>query len=251
MTRPRLLDLYCGWGGAGVGYERAGFDVLGIDIQRCRPPFPFIQADALEPPVDLRAFDVIHASPPCQHYSIMRNLPWLSGRDYPALIQPTRDMLVASGVPWIIENVAGAATHRCEMCTVPMGTAFPAISICGLAMGLPTYRHRWFESNVALWNIPHQRHPETIFPGGNLNRRYAGSDGMTGGYVGSEGKSIVALLGHTSGFGGKSAREAVGLEWMSRDQATQAIPPAYTQFIGEQLLSVIDGMTGDQAAMQL
>lgn len=234
----RLLDLFCGAGGAAVGYNRAGFDeIVGVDIApQPRYPFEFVQADALDYMGLVGTFleghyDAIHASPPCQHYSIMRNLPWLKGRDYPALIGPVREHLVKIGLPWVIENVAGAATHTCEECTEPMGSRYPAITICGLSVGLPTYRHRLFESNVLMMAPSHPPHPEVLWSGMHLNARYSGSEGMTGG--------IVSLVGHTKGGAVKSAREAVGLEWMKRDEATQAIPPAYTQYIGEQLIAAM------------
>ena len=102
---PRLLDLFCGAGGAAVGYHRAGFtEIVGVDIKpQPRYPFTFIQADAMTYPLD--GFDAIHASPPCQGYSIMKNLPWLRHRVYPLLILPTRERLAASGGPYMIQKL--------------------------------------------------------------------------------------------------------------------------------------------------
>lgn len=103
MSKPRLLDLFCGAGGAGMGYHLAGFEVVGVDdVAQPHYPFEFHLADAMT--FDLAGFDVIHASPPCQGYSRMRHLPWLAGKTYPLLIDPTRQRLQASGVPWVIEK---------------------------------------------------------------------------------------------------------------------------------------------------
>src|SRR3990167_2895583 len=107
----KLLDLFCGAGGAAVGYHQAGFDtIVGVDIKPQKHyPFTFVEADALEYLAEHgHEFDAIHASPPCQGYSIMRNLPWLRDKDYPLLIEPIRERLIAAAVPYIIENVAGA-----------------------------------------------------------------------------------------------------------------------------------------------
>jgi DNA (cytosine-5)-methyltransferase 1 len=114
----RLLDLFCGAGGAAMGYFQAGFaDILGIDISpQPRYPFKFIQADALNPPVNLRDFDLIHASPPCQRFMRARSfnqsrhsIDWL---DYPDLLTPCREILISSGVPYVIENVPGTPTRN-------------------------------------------------------------------------------------------------------------------------------------------
>src|SRR3990172_3289585 len=108
---PRLLDLFCGAGGTAMGYSLAGFtDIVGVDIvPQPRYPFELVQADALEYLAEHgHEFDAIHASPPCQGYSIMNNLPWLRGREYPLLILPTIDLLRQTGKPYILENVMGA-----------------------------------------------------------------------------------------------------------------------------------------------
>src|SRR3989304_5094805 len=105
--KPKLLDLFCGAGGAAMGYHRAGFDVVGVDIKpQPHYPFEFHQADAMTWPLD--GFDAIHASPPCPGSSRLRRLPWLKGREWPLLIPGVRRRLVAAGVPWVIENVMDA-----------------------------------------------------------------------------------------------------------------------------------------------
>src|SRR3990167_3259097 len=140
---PRLLDLFCGAGGSAVGYSRAGFDdIVGVDNRPMpRYPFTFVQADALEYVAEHgREFDAIHASPPCQGYSVMRNLPWLKAKEYPLLIEPTRELLEAFGKPWIIENVMGAKLR--------------AGWLCGTMFDLPIFGHRYFESRGWLWLQP-------------------------------------------------------------------------------------------------
>lgn len=220
---PRLLDLFCGAGGAAMGYSRAGFDVVGIDnrIQR-NYPFPFICADALNPPVDLREFDVIHASPPCQAYSRLRHLPWLKGRDYPEFIDATRALLQASGRPWIIENVEDAPLLN-------------GVNLCGQMFGLPLYRHRRFESNLLLMSPPHQKHDEVLAKGGaSMAQRYRGSGGVTG----VKTISRTSFAGHEVGAVARGA-VALGIDWMKREELTQAIPPAYTEYLGAQLMDFI------------
>lgn len=129
--RPRLLDLFCGAGGAGYGYAQAGFDVTGVDTRpQPRYPFPFIQTDALS--VDLVGYDVIHASPPCQHYSVM-NGPWQ--RDHPDLLGAVRDRL--RGQLYVIENIPQAPLHNARV-------------LCGSMFGLPIRRHRHFECSIPL-----------------------------------------------------------------------------------------------------
>jgi DNA (cytosine-5)-methyltransferase 1 len=216
MSRPRLLDLFCGAGGAAMGYHRAGFDVVGVDIApQPHYPFEFHQADALTFPLD--GFDAIHASPPCQGYSRMRHLPWLKDRVYPMLIEPVRELVQAHGGPYVIENVAGAPLD-------------PAFMLCGLSFGLRMYRHRLFESNILMLTPAHERHREVISSGRMLGSRYSrASAGVTG--------VLPDPAGHTAGASTRAAAAAMGVEWMTRDEMTQAIPSAYTEWIGTQLLS--------------
>lgn len=209
-----------------MGYFRAGFDVVGVDIKP-QPdyPFEFHQADAMTFP--LEGFDAIHASPPCQAYSRMRHLPWLKGREYPELIDATRERLQEAGVPWAIENVADA----------PMPGS---IVLCGLMFGLPLYRHRRFETrDVVLFHPPHPPHRNVLAAGGaSLAKRYAGSAGVTG-VIKEINRDSIA--GHMSKDQMKRAEIAMGIDWMKRQELTQAIPPAYTEFVGRQLICSLGG----------
>ncbi len=205
----KLLDLFCGAGGCGTGYHRAGFEVVGVDIApQPRYPFEFHQGDALEYlAAHGEEFDVIHASPPCQGYSKLRHLPWLKGRVYPLLIGAVRDALIEIGRPWVIENVATAPLHGGEL--------------CGLALGLPVLRHRRFESNYLLLFPSCPGHP-VLFAGKNQ----MSAKGRLGGIMGV--------------LPGNDPRVALGCEWMTTREARQAIPPAYTEWIGQQLLSMME-----------
>lgn len=244
MIRPRLLDLFCGAGGAAMGYHRAGFEIMGVD-HKPQPRYllsgasAFILADALEYVREHgREYDAIHASPPCQAYSIMRNLPWLRDKEYPRLIDPTREALTATGKPWLIENV--------------MGAKLAAGWLCGGMFGLPFYRHRAFETNWFWLQPGHPRHEFTVRNGRMMGARardivHAGAWQRTdnqrrGSHLslpigGNGAQRIGANLGHAAGVG--LAREVMGIPWMSRDEITQAIPPAYTEWIGKQLMTVV------------
>lgn len=203
----RLLDLFCGAGGAARGYQRAGFHVTGVDIA-AQPRYAgdvFIREDAL---AFLREhggeFDAIHSSPPCQAHT---NLRAMLKRDYPELIEPTRALLPES-VPWVIENVVGAPLKD-------------PITLCGASFPeLWVYRHRLFESNVALFEPPHMAHAEFVWQpdwGVPYDERYRVQ--VTGG-----GNAPVWAKGR-----------AMGIDWMLGRELNQAIPPAYAEFIGRQL----------------
>lgn len=217
--RPRLLDLFCGAGGATRGYQLAGFHVTGVDI-KAQPNYcgdVFHQADAMTFP--LGGFDVIHASPPCQHYSIANNI---HGRDdHPDLLPATRDRLIAWGGPWIIENVPGA----------PMDNW---VVICGLALGVGVKRHRWFESNVGLLVPPcpygHPGDWVSVFGHTVLSRGH-----VIGNAKGGGNRIQRRHLGTDVG------REAMGISWMNRDELSEAIPPAYTSHLG----ATIDWIAGE------
>ena len=213
-SRPRLLDLFCCAGGAGMGYSRAGFEVVGVDIvPQPNYPFPFIQADVLS--IDrkfLSTFDAVHASPPCQAYSDLaaRNG---NAHAWPKLIEPIREILIDSGLPYVIENVEGAPLiDYIVLC----GTMFP---------GLRVLRHRLFETNFPMTAPPHKNTPKVH----TLDKRknhYGKTD---------EWKDFVQVTG-----GGNcsiaSARDAMGINWMTKRELNEALPPVYTQFIGESLL---------------
>ena len=199
-----------------MGYHRAGFDVTGVDISPQRHyPFTFIEADAMTFP--LGGFDAIHASPPCQLYSVANNI---HGRtDHPDLIAPTRDLLIAAGLPYVIENVPGA----------PLRDHF---TLCGLSFGLGVKRHRLFESNVFMMVPPcgdHRGDWLLVFGHTVLTR------GKVVGKAKGGGNSI-----RRQHVGTDRGRAAMGIDWMNRDELSQAIPPAYTEFIGARLLEHLE-----------
>jgi DNA (cytosine-5)-methyltransferase 1 len=206
-VRPRLLDLFCGAGGAAMGYHRAGFDVVGVDIApQPNYPFEFHQRDALEFTEHWADFDAIHASPPCQHHSKMSQCRPGLAATYLDLIPATRSLLDVIGLPYVIENVPGS-------------TVRPDLILCGFMLTLPLYRHRLFESNVPLWQPEHLTH---IIPASKAGHWKPGT--------------IMSVSGHVAPI--TVAREAMGgIDWMTRDELCESIPPHYTQFIGEQLLA--------------
>jgi DNA (cytosine-5)-methyltransferase 1 len=208
VTRPRLLDLFCGAGGCSVGYHRAGFDVVGVD-NRPQPhyPYEFVQADALEFPLD--RFDAIHASPPCQTYSAYRRKGMGVGDGYPDLIADMRHRLIRALVPWVIENVPGAPLRD-------------PIQLCGSSFGLDVRRHRLFESNFGLLLAPPCAH-------GQQAPRFAPATNRTNPRRTVEiGVWRIPLA---------TQQTAMGIDWMTLPELSQAIPPAYTQWIGEQLIA--------------
>lgn len=215
MNRPRLLDLFCGAGGAAVGYHRAGFDVIGVDINpQPNYPYEFHQADAPEFLFDAYDkydpfvyVDAIHASPPCQAYSPLRHR---TGEEYVDLVDATRSLLEATGLPYVIENVPGAPLRN-------------PIVLCGSSFGLGANgrqlrRHRLFETNFPVMAMPCNHHGQPIGVYGT-----GGGGQMTRGYKGTP----------------EEYREAMGIDWATRAEIAQAIPPAYTEFIGGFLLAEI------------
>lgn len=178
MRRPVCLDTFCCGQGAGVGYQRAGYDVYGIEIDPKRlrdAPLPYLVGDAMEALIRLKEgegltfsdgrtlhlddIDLIHGSPPCQGYSIMNNLPWIRKRTYPLLILPLREILEDIGKPYVIENVAGAASKRHLEKLGLLEHRLRAGWLCGGMFGLPIYRHRYFETN---WFWPMPGHPKHV-----------------------------------------------------------------------------------------
>jgi DNA (cytosine-5)-methyltransferase 1 len=208
----RILDLFCCAGGASTGLSRAGFEVTGVDI-RPQPhyPFKFLQADALS--VALDDFDCYWASPPCQRYS---ELVPVDHRDkYPDLIAPIRERLVSTGRPYVIENVDGAR----RLLKNPF-------RLCGTQFGLNVYRHRWFELVPEVLDLmppcDHSKTPVKVSGRGNK---------------------------HINGVRNRAAtvvekREAMGIPYMNLAELTEAIPPAYAEYIGRLLLSILNNQRG-------
>jgi DNA (cytosine-5)-methyltransferase 1 len=198
--RPRILDLFCGGGGAGVGFFYAGFDVVGVDLND-QPfyPFEFIKADALSLDYEfLMSFDAIHASPPCQQYSTGGALARKRGKQYPDLFRPVHRMLTAAGLPYVIENVVGSPAQ--------------GIGLCGSMFGLGVRRHRIFQSNVPLTL------PDTPCTCSDHHGEY------------------ITVAG--SSFTKNEGALAMGIDWpIDKFQLKEAIPPAYTEHIGKQLIA--------------
>lgn len=207
MGRPRALDLFCCAGGAGMGLHRAGFDVTGVDIRpQPRYPFRFIQTDALT--VSLEGYDFIWASPPCQRFTDLAKRNG-NAHEWPDLIDPIRQRLQASGIPYVIENVEGAPLHEpVALC----GTMFP---------GLRVLRHRLFETNFPLLAPPHGQHP-LVYTMDKRKGHYGKLDQDT---------AFVQVTG-----GGNcskaNASKAMGIDWMTKEELNEAIPPAYAEYIG-------------------
>lgn len=206
---PRLLDLFSGAGGCAMGYSRAGFDdITGVDVNpQPRYPFKFVQADALEYAARHgHEYDAIHASPPCQAYSKATAPLRAQGREYPRLIEPTRILLQTLRRPWVIENVPGAPIRRDYV-------------LCGCMTGLPRLkRERWFEVS---WPAAQLRapchHPEPVIS-------VVGHD-VPSEYRRKHGRVTLA-----------TRRAVMGIDWMSRDELAEAIPPAYTEYVGAHLI---------------
>lgn len=200
--RPKALDLFCCAGGASMGLWRAGFDVTGVDIEdQPHYPFPFIRADATA--MSLRGFDFIWASPPCQAHTLAQRI---RKNSHPDLIPVTRAMLKASGAgAWVIENVPGAPLLN-------------PVELCGAMFGLKVYRHRLFEASFPL-TVP--EHPEHVAPLRKMGRAPQPGD-------------FMHVVGNFSGV--DQARQAMGIDWMMRDELREAIPPAYAEHIGRSAL---------------
>lgn len=212
--RPRLLDLFCGAGGAAMGYHRAGFEVVGVDNRpQPRYPFEFHQADAMMYP--LEGFDAIHASPPCQD-NMRSRFPGQQDHGTAWMLPATRDRLSATSIPWIIENVPGA----------PMRADY---KLCGCMFELPRLkRERWFETSWRGFDLrPPCLHLE-------MSITVAGHDLPS--WQRQEIKDIPRSERNAL------KRAAMGIDWMNRDELGLAIPPAYTEYIGAQLIQELHSM---------
>lgn len=217
----RLLDLFCGAGGAAMGYHRAGFEVVGVDINpQPHYPFTFIQADALEYAAEHGAeYDAIHASPPCQKFTTLQNVNRFLGHhvDHPDLIGVTRRALIKAGKPFVIENVPGS----------PLNTV---IILCGATLGLKELaRHRLFETNIMMFGTKcTHRQSERIL-----------------GVYGSkpDGRPVMRCKEYRVTYAPRGLAEganAMGIDWMEWDELKLAIPPAYTEYIGKQLMQYLE-----------
>jgi DNA (cytosine-5)-methyltransferase 1 len=213
----KLLDLFCGAGGASKGYALAGFEVTGIDLKHGkRYPFTYQRRDFNTVTVEeLQEYDVIHASPPCQTFSITQHLRNAQGKstDKLDLLEPVRNLLIASGKPYVIENVKGAPLIN-------------PVQLCGSAFGLKVRRHRLFESNMPLTgtacNHKEQGRPVGIY--GSMRDE-----------IPQGGRTAKTM---------EEAHGAMGIDWMIWGELVEAIPPAYTEYLGKQLIKELS--SGEQ-----
>lgn len=209
MKRPKILVTYCCQGGDSWGWHLAGFDVTGVDLSpQPRYPFTFTQGDAVEYIRSHgREYDAVVGSPPCQAYTLCQRI---QGRDHPQLIGSTREAMEQTGRPWIIENVEEAR-----------GELRSPVMLCGASFGLHTYRHRLFESSVQLTAPLHQEHVQRTV---KMGRPLVPGD-------------WYHAVGNFSNV--PYVKADMGVPWMSRDGIRECIPPAYTEFLGRQLIGQI------------
>lgn len=210
--RLRALDLFCCGGGAGMGLHRAGFEVVGVDIEpQPKYPFEFFQADALDFPLD--GYDFIWASPPCQRYSDLARRNG-NASDYPDLVGPIRRRLLNINTAWVIENVEGAPL-RTDL--LLCGTMFPSLRVL---------RHRIFELSFTCAQPKHPKHP-LVFTHDKRKPHHGKLD---------QDSSFVQVTG-----GGNcsinNARDAMGIDWLGKYELNQAVPPAYSEYIAKQFLA--------------
>lgn len=214
VSKPRLLDLFCGAGGCTKGYQRAGFYVVGVDVNP-QPNYcgdEFFQGDALDwtdrfnPVSFIERFDAVHASPPCPIHSSLNG--WSGDSTSPDFVPQTRELLKATGLPYVIENVVGAPLEH-------------PVQLCGQALGLRVRRHRLFECSFPVM-VPQCQHPEppVIVVGGSIGRKV----------FDPRRKAIAPSF--------EEAKEVMGMPWaQTRQEVVNAIPPAYTEHIGHYLLA--------------
>lgn len=211
----RLLDLFCCAGGAAAGYHQAGFEIVGVDID-AQPnyPFEFMQADVMSlDPGWMASFDAIHASPPCQGYSVLAKRNG-NGDQWAKLIPAMRDVLAATGRPYVIENVVGAPLRD-------------PLLLCGTMFeGLRVIRHRLFESNLLLAG-PGPCRPHPLCHTRDKRKNHYGRTDEWSDYVQVNGGGNCSVA---------AARDAMGIDWMTKRELNEAIPPAYTAHIGAQIM---------------
>lgn len=221
----RLLELFSCASGTGMGFQRAGFDIVSVDIEpQPNCPHEFIQADALEVLEDrpfLRSFHAIAAAPPCQGYS---NLNAYNHKPYPKLIAPVRSRLIAAGLPYVIENVEAAGPELRD-----------PVMLCGPMFGLKVYRHRLFETNWSVAAPTHEPHAALC---------------ARNGYLPTPERPFMSIHGgkHSRAWQ-NAACDAMGMPWIKVSaggdvkrgirEVCEAVPPAYTDFIGRQLLAAL------------
>lgn len=213
VTKPVLLDLFCGAGGATKGYQRAGFYVIGVDLNP-QPNYigdEFYQADAREfidnNPVLMERVNAVHASPPCQRYSAMSKCRPALAATYPDLIDPMREVLSQLGLPYVIENVPGA----------PM---IDPVMLCGGMFGRELYRHRLFEAS---FTIPQPEHPKHTIPASKAGHWRPGT--------------VMSISGNVSPIA--HARDIMDIDWSTRAELAEAIPPYYTEYVGKYLMNEV------------
>lgn len=219
------MDLFCGAGGCAVGYSRAGFNVIGVDHKPQKNyPFEFFQADAMQvlgflneggyiPGTDiwLENFSAIHASPPCQRFSVMTQCRPGIAETFPDLIDPVRQRLKASGLPYVIENV-------------PKAPLIDPAQVCGTSFGMRIRRHRLFETNFYLPSTTCKHDGYVMNPWNSKGGR----------------RRMREHFGIPNGQQNPAWRAEMGVEWMGGHDAEQAVPPAYTQYVGKYLMDAIE-----------
>lgn len=205
----KILDLFCGAGGAAMGYHKAGFEVVGVDINpQPRFPFEFHRADALS--FSPEGFDAVHASPPCQAFTAAQPI---RGRKHPDFLTPIREKLERLKIPWVIENVVGA----------PMRAD---ILLCGSMFGLGVKRHRIFETSFQRLLVM----PPTC--------KHEWPNGRPVGVYGHTGRKATGNTSGNHGFLAQDWRRAMEIDWMTTKELAESIPPAYTEYIGKLILSL-------------
>jgi len=219
VKQPKLLELFSGAGGAAMGYARAGFKVVCVDVKpQPRCPFEFHQGDAIEYVMEHgHEFDAITGGPPCKVHT---SLKAFAGAEHTDMVRATRMAMRHFNVPYVIENVPGAPLRH-------------PVTLCGSSFDLGVQRHRLFESNLPLDSLPCDHEGQAArSPGYPVKRYHSGKPVVVM-------SPVIGVYGRGQGLGPGEVdlwRQAMGIDWMVRDELSQAIPPAYTEYIGEQLM---------------